>query len=96
MAIQALRNLNRPVDQSDDFIVYLISQRLDKSTRKAWELHLGDTTTCPRYEALEKFLAARIRAFENILPGTGTHKKQSHKSIVQSHTNKSYESPRTH
>lgn len=86
MAIQALRNLNRPVDQADDFLIYLISQRLDKSTRKAWELHLGDTTTCPKYDALEQFLAARIRAFENILPSTSTNRKSNTKSVVQSHT----------
>lgn len=66
MAIQALKNLSRAVDSYDNFLVYLITQRLDRNTRKAWELHLDNIMDYPMYKILEEFLAARIRALKNI------------------------------
>lgn len=85
IAIQALKNLGRAVDTWDDILVYLIAQKLDKATRKAWELLLGDTVEYPSYEQLEQFLASRIRAFENILPPTPPIKGKSNASSVQTH-----------
>lgn len=38
MSVQALKNLGHLVDQWDDILVYLVSQKLDKVSRKAWEL----------------------------------------------------------
>ncbi|XP_071582337.1 uncharacterized protein [Temnothorax nylanderi] len=87
VAVQALRNLGRSVDTWDDILVYLIVQKFDKVTRKAWELQLGDTLEYPSYEQLEQFLAARIRAFENILPVLPSPKGSKQNSTsVQSHT----------
>lgn len=60
--LQALKNLERPVDTWDDIIVYLLVSRLDRSSRKAWELHLGDSTDYPTYGQLDNFFATRIRA----------------------------------
>ncbi|XP_018394546.1 PREDICTED: uncharacterized protein LOC108773284, partial [Cyphomyrmex costatus] len=85
MSIQALKNLGRPVEWWDDLLVYLVVQKLNKATRKAWELHLGDKTEYPSYTDLHNFLASRIRAFENI-PTTSTVKTKPSKSSVQSHT----------
>lgn len=42
VAVKALSNMGRVVDTWDDIFVYLIVQRFDKTTRKAWELHIGD------------------------------------------------------
>ncbi|XP_076397912.1 uncharacterized protein LOC143266164 [Megachile rotundata] len=65
-SIQALINLDRPVKQWDDMLVYLVTQRLDTSTRKAWELHLGDSLDYPSFSKLNNFLDSRIRALESL------------------------------
>ncbi|XP_029160026.1 uncharacterized protein LOC114932018 [Nylanderia fulva] len=83
VAIKALKHLGRAVDQWDDILVYLIVQKFDKATRKAWELQLGDTTEYPTFDSLEQFLTSRIRAFENILPFNKG--KTSNQLSVQSH-----------
>ncbi|XP_029157828.1 uncharacterized protein LOC114930257 [Nylanderia fulva] len=67
MSIQALKNLGRPVIHWDDVLVFLVSQKLDKASRKAWELKLSDTVEFPSYSELDKFLENRIRALEAIL-----------------------------
>lgn len=68
VAIKALKHLGRAVDKWDDMLVYLLVQKFDKATRKAWELQLGDTSEYPTFDNLEKFLASSTRALENILP----------------------------
>ena len=62
--IETLRNLERPVDQMDDFFVNLTVRRLDVSTRRDWELSLGDTTTPTTWKQLDTFLKSRIQALE--------------------------------
>lgn len=93
MAIQALRNLGRPIDHCDDFLVYLVSQRLDKSTRKAWELHLGNTVENTKYDNLNEFLEARIRALESITPVAVSKRTKGIKSVVQSHATNTLKCP---
>lgn len=68
MALNALKNLGRPVNTWDDVIVFLMSQKLDKVSRKAWEMKLSDTVEFPSYSELDKFLEARIRALDAIIP----------------------------
>ncbi|XP_076658249.1 uncharacterized protein LOC143362189 [Halictus rubicundus] len=67
-AIQALKNLNRPVDSWSDILVFLGVQCLDRSSRKAWELTLGTTTDFPAYKIFDGFLESRISALEFIIP----------------------------
>ncbi|XP_071580176.1 uncharacterized protein [Temnothorax nylanderi] len=85
IAIQSLRNLGRSVDTWDDILVYLLAQKLDKGTRKAWELKLGDTLEYPTYDQLDRFLISQIRALENILPASSPAKGSKQNSSVQSH-----------
>ncbi|XP_076232907.1 uncharacterized protein LOC143178258 [Calliopsis andreniformis] len=66
VAVQSLRNLKRPVDSWDDILVFLVSERLDASTQKAWELQLGTKTKYPPYVELDEFLANRILALDSI------------------------------
>lgn len=66
VAIQALRNLGRPVDTWDDLVVHLVSQ--NKSSRKAWELKLSDTVEFPAYAVLDSFLESRSRALYALMP----------------------------
>lgn len=67
-SIQALKNLGRPVEKWDDILVYLVSLRLDKASRKAWELKLSDSLEPPSYDQLDKFLESRIGALDALLP----------------------------
>src|SRR5580765_826020 len=83
VAIKALKHLGRAVEKWDDILVYLLVQKFDKATRKAWELQLGHTTEYPTFDSLEQFLASRIRAFENILPLSKG--KNPNQLSVQSH-----------
>ncbi|XP_029166951.1 uncharacterized protein LOC114937603 [Nylanderia fulva] len=86
-AIQALRNLNRPVEHWDDLLVLLVAQKLDKYSRKAWELKLGDTVEYPRYNELDQFLESRIRALEAIVPLSKEKPSSTSKGkILVSHT----------
>ncbi|XP_076544258.1 uncharacterized protein LOC143305274 [Osmia lignaria lignaria] len=64
ISLEMLRNLNRPVDKWDDMIVFLATQKLDRSSRKAWEFHLSEATDFPTYEEFDAFLRKRIRALE--------------------------------
>ncbi|KYM98772.1 hypothetical protein ALC62_10500 [Cyphomyrmex costatus] len=87
-AIQALSNLDRATEHWDDWLVFLVSQKLDKSSRKAWELKLGDTVEYPRYRELDQFLTSRIRALDAIAPATASEKSPttSKKKNLASHT----------
>lgn len=83
VALKALKHLGRAVDTWDDFLVYLLVQKVDKTTQKSWELHLGDIVEPPTFDQLEKFLASRVRALENILPVSKG--KSNNSLVVQSH-----------
>ena len=75
-AIEALSNLGCATEHWDDWL-FLVSQKLDKSSRKAWELKLDDTIYYPRYRELDQFLASRIRTFDAIAPANATEKLQT-------------------
>ncbi|XP_029178147.1 uncharacterized protein LOC114945957 [Nylanderia fulva] len=79
-AIAALKNLSRPVEHWSDIFVYIITQRLDKSSREAWELKLGKTTVYPTFDEISAFLDSRIRALNALVPIASTLDKQSDKS----------------
>ncbi|XP_076301442.1 uncharacterized protein LOC143219323 [Lasioglossum baleicum] len=70
IAIKALTKLERPVDAWDDWFVFFVTNKLDSESRKAWELHLGNDTQCPKFSDLDTFLQARVRALGIIAPST--------------------------
>ena len=53
-AIQALSNLGCATEHWDDWLIFLVSQKLDKSLRKAWEFKLSDTVNYSRYRELDQ------------------------------------------
>lgn len=67
-SIEGLRHLRRPVDQWSEIFVFVIAQKMNTATRKAWEFKLGNSTEYPEYSALDEFLDSRIRALEAITP----------------------------
>ncbi|XP_046144934.1 uncharacterized protein LOC123988537 [Osmia bicornis bicornis] len=68
VSIHGLKNLKRPVEHWDDVIVFLGTQKLDRSSRKAWELQFGDTSELSTYVEFDKFLESRVRALESMSP----------------------------
>ncbi|XP_076638317.1 uncharacterized protein LOC143350246 [Colletes latitarsis] len=64
MSIEMLQNLDRPVAHWSDIFVFLGAQKLDRTTRKAWEFNLGDTTVFCTYREFDAFLEKRIRSLE--------------------------------
>lgn len=58
--IQALKNLERPVDKWDDLLVFITTQKLDATSRKEWETSLGSSKNPPTFTELQEFLEQRI------------------------------------
>lgn len=65
-ALEALKTLQRPVDQWNDLLVFLIVQKLDDHSLQEWETKLGSKHEYPTYEELDEFLANRIRVLKAI------------------------------
>ena len=68
-AIASLKSLQRSSDEIlSDILSHLVSQKLDHATRKAWKLKGSDDNHIPSYNDLDRFLAARARALEELTP----------------------------
>ncbi|TGZ54357.1 hypothetical protein DBV15_12527, partial [Temnothorax longispinosus] len=70
-SLNAMRALQRLVDEWNDILVFCLVQKLDKHSRREWEVHLENGSDYPTIEKLTKFLDTRIRsleAAESILP----------------------------
>lgn len=86
----ALLNLKRPVNQWEDLMIFLTVSKLDKTTRRDWEISLGDSVELASFAELDCFLTSRIRALEAINPSSTADNrssaKRSNKSgVVRSH-----------
>jgi len=66
--INALQALNIQASLSDVIISQIITEKLDSTTRKAWELKLNDIPFRPLKDFIT-FLEGRRRALENLNPG---------------------------
>lgn len=63
--IAALTNLNRLLEELwNDILVYLVVQKLDSITRKAWNMRAGDDDEPLLFNDLAKLVATRARALE--------------------------------
>jgi hypothetical protein len=79
-AIASLKNLSRtPENILNDMLVYCVSQKLDHVTRKAWKLKGSDDSTIPDYEELDRFIASRARALDELFPLNYNKKERSSK-----------------
>ena len=66
--VNALQALNIQASLSDVMISQIITEKLDSTTRKAWELKLNDLPFPPLKDFIT-FLEGRRRALENLNPG---------------------------
>ncbi|KZC14906.1 hypothetical protein WN55_07614 [Dufourea novaeangliae] len=63
--IASLIKLERsPAELWNDILVYIVSQRLDPNTRKAWNFKCGDDSKPQSFDTLCDFIDARLRALE--------------------------------
>ncbi|XP_011883909.1 PREDICTED: uncharacterized protein LOC105571051 [Vollenhovia emeryi] len=87
-AYNALQALGCPVDQWDQVLVYSLSQRLDPTTREAWENDIGASPSFPNYTTFKDFVIGRARALESIEmdspASTGTKTRTNTKSTSPS------------
>ncbi|XP_076301748.1 uncharacterized protein LOC143219755 [Lasioglossum baleicum] len=81
VTVESLKKLGRkPDDFWDDFLVHIVSQKLDSSTRKAWKLKLGDDVTPPSFKTFSKFLDSRARGLEEFALDSDTTTSKSPKA----------------
>ncbi|XP_071579510.1 uncharacterized protein [Temnothorax nylanderi] len=76
---RTLQTLRRPVETWDDMIVFMITQRLDSESVKAWENRLGSTKVPPSWRDLDEFLITRLftlKAYEKSRGGKTGWKPQ--------------------
>ncbi|XP_046141114.1 uncharacterized protein LOC123987685 [Osmia bicornis bicornis] len=63
-SIRAYTALKKPVAQWDEWFVYFLSQKLDKTTHLVWETSLADSRDVPSFRQLSLFLENRIQALD--------------------------------
>ena len=62
--IRAFSALKKPIAAWDEFFVYILSQKLDKYTKLAWESTLKDSKQVPSFQELSDYLENRVHALE--------------------------------
>ena len=65
-AVETLDALERPIEQWDDLLVYMIVRHLDSRTLRHWESSLADWTDPIAYKTLETFLDSKIKAVKRV------------------------------
>lgn len=83
---RTLESLQRPVSTWDDFLIFVVVQRIDSESVKAWEQQLGSSREPPTWQQFCEFLVSRLlslQAFEN--SRTGKVSVQQNQRSVKSH-----------
>lgn len=70
IALRSFTNLQRPVDKWDGLITFMTVRKLDPTSRREWEMRIGEKSEYPKYDDIHKFLDHRIRVLESILPAS--------------------------
>ncbi|XP_029175539.1 uncharacterized protein LOC114944006 [Nylanderia fulva] len=64
-SLAALTNLNRPVSEWDDILIYIISQKFSARTKSEWNLKVLSSRDLPAYKDIHEFLTLRIRGLSD-------------------------------
>jgi len=54
--IRSFKAMKRPVDQWNDWLLYVLLEKLNKSSRSLWESSLVSRKMIPTYDELKDFL----------------------------------------
>ncbi|XP_036327306.1 uncharacterized protein LOC118739913, partial [Rhagoletis pomonella] len=76
-SVRALKQLGRPTNHWDDWLVFLVTEKLDPVTVKDWEMSLASSDVLPEYDALTSFLEKRIQGLEAMVAVTKVKPKES-------------------
>lgn len=60
-SITALRNLQQPVDSWDGWLVFVVSQKLDRESRRMWMEQVASGSGLPTWTQLYQFIECRIQ-----------------------------------
>ncbi|XP_017481567.1 PREDICTED: uncharacterized protein LOC108370698 [Rhagoletis zephyria] len=63
-SVRALKQLGRPTEHWDDWLVLLVTEKLDPATVNEWEMSLESPNVLPEYTTLVQFLEKRIQGIE--------------------------------
>ncbi|XP_076278422.1 uncharacterized protein LOC143208163 [Lasioglossum baleicum] len=58
--------LGKPIEEWDEWFAFLLTEKLDETTRLAWEATLAVPTAVPRFDALEDFLENRSHSLTSM------------------------------
>lgn len=87
--IGALSELGRPLTNATDWLVHITVERLDRQSRKEWEMSLGPSNELPTFEELKEFLENRIDTMEALeehrRSGEHTDAKKSAAKVARVH-----------
>ncbi|KYN21888.1 hypothetical protein ALC57_05730 [Trachymyrmex cornetzi] len=62
---RTLETLGRPVNSWDDFLIFIMIQRMDSESVKAWEQHIGSSRELPTWKQFMEFLITRVVTLQN-------------------------------
>ena len=85
-AIASFASLKRPVAEWDEWFVFLFAEKLDPTSRLAWEITLTDRTTCPSFSDVEDFFENRVHALyavHNPEPAAPSKQRAAAKGVKQ-------------
>jgi len=72
---RTLESLGRPIAFWDDFLIFVITRKLDSESVKAWEQQLGGSKEPPKWHQFSEFLVTRfltLQAYERARSGKAT------------------------
>ncbi|XP_071581890.1 uncharacterized protein [Temnothorax nylanderi] len=85
---RTLETLGRPVEHWDDFLVFIVAQRLDAESLKAWEHKLGSSKDPPTWAQFNEFLFSRLlslQAFEKSRHGKALNQTRIQPATAKVH-----------
>ncbi|XP_011859011.1 PREDICTED: uncharacterized protein LOC105556524 [Vollenhovia emeryi] len=90
--VGTLESIGRPIANSADLFVHLVTETLDPRSRREWETEVSGTSEPPSYETLKSFVERRVRTLEALQP----HKAESTLPASGKSTSATTKSARSH
>ncbi|XP_018375251.1 PREDICTED: uncharacterized protein LOC108769020 [Trachymyrmex cornetzi] len=82
---RTLETLGRPVNSWDDFLIFIMIQRMDSESVKAWEQHIGSSRELPTWKQFMEFLITRVVTLQNYEKARAGKPLQPNQSTIKAH-----------